>query len=224
MDRVLVFDVNETLLDLGALRDPFARAFGDAGAMTEWFLRLLHGSLVETVTGAYQPFGELAGAALDIVAQRQGVALDGEGRREILAGMRALPPHPEVPAALERLGAGGFRLAALTNSTGELASQQLANAGIADRFELVLSVEETRRFKPAPEPYLLAAERLGVSIERIRMVAAHDWDCAGALRAGAAAAFVARPGQVYRAGLPKPDVEGPNLDAVAEAVERADGT
>jgi len=48
-------------------------------------------------------------------------------------------------------------------------------------------------FKPAPQPYRMAAERLGVPIERVRVVAAHDWDVAGAIRAGASAAFVARP-------------------------------
>jgi hypothetical protein len=50
MAKVLVFDVNETLLDLAALRGPFARAFGDTAPMSEWFVRLLHGSLVSAVT------------------------------------------------------------------------------------------------------------------------------------------------------------------------------
>jgi hypothetical protein len=36
---VLVFDVIETLLDLGSLREPFARAFSDATSLGEWFAR-----------------------------------------------------------------------------------------------------------------------------------------------------------------------------------------
>jgi 2-haloacid dehalogenase len=37
MARVIVFDVNETLLDPRALAPPFARVFGDAGARRDWF-------------------------------------------------------------------------------------------------------------------------------------------------------------------------------------------
>ena len=59
MAKVLVFDVNETLLDLGSLREPFARAFGDATSLGEWFARLLHGSLVATVTDAYEDFASI---------------------------------------------------------------------------------------------------------------------------------------------------------------------
>lgn len=39
MAKVLVFDVIETLLDLGSLREPFARAFSDATSLGEWFAR-----------------------------------------------------------------------------------------------------------------------------------------------------------------------------------------
>ena len=52
MARVCVFDVNETLLDLGALDPHFEQIFGDAGVRRAWFLQLLQSALVATVTGA----------------------------------------------------------------------------------------------------------------------------------------------------------------------------
>ena len=219
---MLVFDVNETLLDLGSLSPLFIESVGDAGAMTEWFLRLLHGSLVLTLTDAYEDFGSIAASALRVTARRRSVELDDDRVEEVLASMRRLPPHPEVRDALGALKEAGFRTAALTNSTLDVANDQVGNAGLADLFDAVLSVEAVRRYKPAPEPYRMAAERLGVPIEDVRMVAAHDWDVAGALAAGARAAFVARPRQAYREGLARPDIEGSDLREVAERILAVD--
>src|SRR6267143_4283166 len=55
--KVLVFDVNQTMLDLNALRPQFVRVFGDGKALDEWFSLLLHYSLVVTVADAYADFG-----------------------------------------------------------------------------------------------------------------------------------------------------------------------
>ena len=123
--RVLVFDVNETLLDLRALREPFGRAFGDASPLGEWFARLLHGSLVATLTDAYEDFGTMGRRALDALAVRRGVALEEKDRDAILGTMRRLPAHPEVPEALARLRSAGVPLAALTNSSAPVALAQL---------------------------------------------------------------------------------------------------
>jgi 2-haloacid dehalogenase len=223
MPRICVFDVNETLLDLRALDPAFAQVFGDAIVRREWFTQMIQSALVTTVTGAYSPFGQIGDAALRMVAARRGVALTDEARRQLLGGMRSLPPHPDVRPALERLRAAGLRLAALTNSTAEVAEAQLAHAGLSDLFELRLSADAVQRLKPSPVAYQMAAERLGVSLDGIRMVAAHAWDIAGALRAGCAGAFVARPGMILDPLVPVPDVVGSDMAEVAERILGAEG-
>ena len=218
MPRVIVFDVNETLLDLAALDPIFERAFGDGAVRREWFNQMLQSALVATVTGAYSDFGSAGMAALAMVAARRGTTI-GDGEKEAVRdGMRRLPAHPEVRPSLERLRDAGLRLAALTNSTAEVVEAQLTNAGLRDLFEQALSADTVRRLKPAPEPYRMAAERMGVPINQIRLVAAHAWDVAGAMRAGAVAAFVARPGQVLDPLVPVPDVVGADLHGVAESI------
>ncbi|HWP61917.1 MAG TPA: haloacid dehalogenase type II [Candidatus Binatia bacterium] len=224
MARVCVFDVNETLLDLRALDPVFERYFGRADLRRAWFGQLLQSALVSTVTGPYVDFGRIGRAALEMVAAREGIELRAEAVEAVMAGMRELPPHPDVAPALSRLRAAGFRLASLTNSVRAVAEAQLTNAGLAGSFEAILSADEAGRLKPAPEPYRYAAERLGVPIDEIRLVAAHAWDVAGALRAGAAAAFVARPGMVLDPLAPVPDVVGRDLLEVAEGIVAVEGS
>lgn len=218
MARVCVFDVNETLLDLKALDEHFGRIFGDAAVRPIWFAQMIQSALVATVTDAYVDFGTLGGAALDMLAARRGMVLASADRAQILGGMRTLPAHPEIAESLARLRSAGLRLAALTNSTLAVATDQLTHAGLAGYFEQILSADMVRRLKPAPEPYQMAAERMGVAIGDIRMIAAHAWDIAGARRAGCAAAFVARPGMVLDPLALPPDIVGANLREVADQI------
>jgi 2-haloacid dehalogenase len=214
MARVLAFDVNETLLDLGALDPLFERAFGDAAVRGQWFSQMLQLAFVGGLTGRYVDFSTAQRAALVVLAERHGAEPDVE---EILGAMRTLPVHPEVPAALDSLDGP---LAALTNSPLDVARDQLRNAGIADRFDAILSADQVRALKPRPEPYQLVASTFGVSIGDVVLVAAHAWDVAGALSAGARAAFVARPGMVLSPLGPRPEIVGADLTEVAAALER----
>jgi 2-haloacid dehalogenase len=218
MGRVQVFDVNETLLDLAAMDPHFERIFGDAGVRVTWFNQMISSALVATVTGAYSQFGAHAMAALEMTAEQAGVELAEDDNDAVADQLRRLPAHPEVAEALRRLRDAGLRLAALTNSTEQVARAQLEHAGLIDAFELVLSADTVGRLKPAPEPYLMAAERLGVAVGEVRLVAAHAWDVAGAARAGCATAFVARPGKVLDPLVERPEIVGADLAEVADAI------
>jgi 2-haloacid dehalogenase len=222
MRRVQVFDVNETLLDLAAMDPHFQRIFGDAGVRVAWFNQMIQSALVATVTGVYSQFGTLAMAALDMTAEQAGVKLTEGDKEAVATQLRQLPAHPEAADALRRLREDGLRLASLTNSTEQVARAQLEHAGLIDLFELVLSADTVRRLKPAPEPYLMAAERLGVAVGEVRLIAAHAWDVAGAARAGCATAFVARPGKVLDPLVERPEIVGADLTEVAEAILTAD--
>ncbi len=217
-NSVIVFDVNETLLDLNVLKPHFERAFGDGSVLKEWFSLLLQSSLLATITGDYHDFGTLAAAALAMTAERRGVTLPEEDKDAILKGLRALPPHPEVPESLQRLQDAGFRLATFTNSAPDAAEAQMAHAGLEKYFERILSVDPVRKFKPALETYRYAARELGVETKDILFVAAHHWDVLGAMNAGCKAAFIAREGKVLSPLQARPDMVGKNLREVVDEV------
>lgn len=218
MSKILMFDVNETLLDLSPLKLHFQRTFGDGNVMKHWFLTLLHSSLTVTLTDEYKDFSTLAGESLDVVSKIRKVSLTDEDREEILKTIKELPPHREVAESLERLRAEGFRLFTLTNSPPETLRAQMENSGLIDYFEDIFSIDETRRYKPAVETYQFAAKKLGVETNEMRMIAAHDWDIAGAINAGCLSAYIAREGKVYNTLYKKPDILGKDLSEIADKI------
>ncbi|GHH79665.1 haloacid dehalogenase [Streptomyces sulfonofaciens] len=218
MAHVIAFDVNETLLDLSTLDEPFRQAFGSAAFRGQWFASMLQLSFVGGLTGSYVDFTTAQRAALHMLAQREGTTLTEGFVEGVVERMSALRPHPEVPEALRRLAGTGLAVVALTNSVQRVAEAQLANAGIRGLFARVVSADGVRRLKPAPEPYLGVARSFGVPPADVRLVAAHSWDVTGALHAGCRAAFVARPGQVLSPIGPQPDIVGPDVAAVVDRI------
>lgn len=216
--KTIVFDVNETLLDLSALDPLFVDAFGDKATRRVWFAQTLALAMSATIVGTYAEFGEVARAALEMTARKRGVALDEERKRRILRGMRALPPHGDVIDGLRRLRDAGFVLAVLTNSTETVVREQLEHAHILDYFTHVLSADTVHRFKPSAEAYAYAARTLEADPAELLLVAAHDWDVSGAMRAGLRAAFVSRHGTALNPLEPAPEIVAPSVRAVAEAI------
>ena len=205
-------------MDLSALRPQFQRAFGSGDALDAWFSLLLQYSLVVTVTDTYVDFGTVGGAVLDMLARIRNVPLSSEDKTRILQGVLTLPPHPDVVESLNRLRSAGFRMVTLTNSSSAAVKAQLENAGLAPYFEQSISVDSVRRFKPHLEVYRNAAAHLGAKPTDLRLIAAHAWDVFGAMQAGWYAAFVARRATPPFPLAPKPDVIGPDMKAVADAL------
>ncbi len=86
-----------------------------------------------------------------------------------LAGLKAAPGAGELTRAL---AAAGVPLAVASSSLRPVVEATLGAIGLRDAFEAVVSGDEVRTGKPAPEIYLLAADRLGV--EPARCVAIED--------------------------------------------------
>lgn len=216
--NVLLFDVNETLLDAGPLKQAVGDLLQDPAGGTLWFTTMLHYSLVLTVSDQYAPLPEVGAATLQMLARNSDLQLEEKDARQVLAGMRTLAPHPDVAPALERLKQAGFTLATLTNSSQDGVKAQLQHAGLDRFFDRQLSVDGLRKFKPHREVYQWAAARMGVPPADCMLVAAHGWDVAGASWAGLRSAFIARERQQKYPGAPAPDLDVADLAALASAL------
>lgn len=220
-DTVL-FDINETVLDLASLKPKFEDALGDGAVASTWFAMLLHGSTVCALTGVQTGFAELAGLMLDRLASLHGRTLSDETRSGILGSFARLPPHDDVRPALETLRAHGYRTVAFSNSSLNLVTDQIANSGLTPHFDVVLSVEETGSFKPDAKVYELAAARLGRPIGDLRLVAAHDWDTHGALTAGMQAAYLDRSGAPYNPLYRRPEITATDMRQLVDLALSSD--
>jgi 2-haloacid dehalogenase len=221
MNRAVIFDVNETMLDLGTLDPLFAQWFGDPAARREWFAQTLHFAMTLAATREFRSFAEVGRAALTEIARRRGISLPNDAAFQLRGAMLDLPAHHDVVPALRMLRDAGLVTAALSNNPLPVVQEQLHHAGLSPLFAEIMSVDEAGALKPAPEVYDFAVRRLDLPPGSVWMVAAHGWDIAGATHAGLRGAFVARPGQSPDPFAP-PEIIAEDLLTLADAILAAE--
>ncbi len=217
---IIVFDVNETLLDITTLEPLFTRLFGDKHMLREWFTQLVLYSQTMTLSGLYTPFGELGVGALQMTADIHNIMLKDDDIDELKGRMSKMPAHPDAIPSLTKLRDAGFRLVTLTNSASSASPTPLKKAGLSEFFEQSFSVEKVGKFKPAPETYQMVAKELAVEISDLCLVACHLWDTIGAQAAGCQGAFLKRPynAMLPASNVPTPDFIASNLVTLAEQI------
>jgi 2-haloacid dehalogenase len=215
---ILIFDVNETLIDVESMSPLFQRVFGDERVLREWFGHLITYSMTLTLSGLYKDFFSLGQGLFEMVGAIHKVDVQPADIEALKEGMLTMPAHADAKEGLKQLKDAGFRMVTLTNSpSNKNGKSPLENAGLADFFERQFSVEATRAYKPAQVLYHMVAQELDVSPSACCMVAAHVWDTIGAQSAGMAAGLLTRPGNapLLVPGLPQPNVVAPDLPALA---------
>lgn len=217
---VLVFDVNETLSDLNALRARFAQVGAPAELMATWFAGVLRDGFALTAAGAYAQFSDVALDGLRILLPGvPGWSGDVEAAaRHILDGFAHLDVHPDVPDGVRRLSAAGFRLTTMTNGDSALTDRLLEQAGLLDHFEKRLDVSGPQCWKPAAAAYRYAAEQMGVRAEQAVLVAVHPWDVDGALRAGLGGAWLRRRAPAYPRTMSEPTYTAGDVRELADVL------
>jgi 2-haloacid dehalogenase len=218
MNKICIFDVNETLLDLSALDIHFENIFGNSNVRQAWFQQFIHNAFVSIITDSYEEFGKIGLASLEMIAQKMNIKLKEEDKNIIFNQLKNLPPHKEVPEALNYLKENGFRLFTLTNSTHKVVQEQIQNAQIDQYFESNFSADSVKRLKPAKEPYEYVAKELNVKPKNLILIAAHAWDIAGAQKAEYSTGFIARSGMVLNPLVGKPDFVGKDLMELAKMI------
>lgn len=154
-------------LDLAAVRAVLADLDGTLLDSTPATLRVYRGWMAERGITPPEPHPhgvpcrqvvELLAPHLDVDAEAREIE-----RREIddVRGVRALPGAQDLLAAD---APWGLEVAIVTSCTAPLAGARLGAAGLVPP-SVVVTAERTARVKPHPEPFLLAAELLGLRPE-----------------------------------------------------------
>ena len=213
MTRAVAFDAMGTLFRLSPLRDRLRAIGAPEQTLEAWFGRLLHSAASLTLAGDFRAFAELAETALQTALAQQD--LDESRAGEVLDGFAELPPYDDAEDALRRAHEAGLTVALLTNG-GEVNTRRLLETAALDRYvDAAISVDEVRKYKPAPEPYRHAADRLGIEPGDLWLVAAHGWDVLGARNAGLQAVWVDRLERRWPFPLPEPARAPGLVEAVA---------
>jgi 2-haloacid dehalogenase len=209
---VVAFDVIGTLMSLEPLRERFTQIGQPPHLLEAWYTRTLRDGMALSATGDFVPFTDVAEAALRGVT---GYTVSDEQVAQIMAGFNELPAFPDALPAITSLTEAGLRVACLTNGSAYLTSSFVNRAGLGALIDRVITVDEVYRWKPSGMVYRYAAELLDITPDRMAMVAAHDWDCHGAKRAGLLTGWVSRKSGGFGAPFAPPDVTGEDLTEVA---------
>ena len=105
---MLVFDVNETLIDIEALSPLLEQTFGEAQAVREWFGHLVTYSMTAALSGNYVDFFTLGQGVLRMLGEIHGTPISDEDSARIKQAMMTMPAHPDVADGLAELATKGF--------------------------------------------------------------------------------------------------------------------
>lgn len=206
----LVFDAYGTLYDVHSVARRCEACFpGKGTALSQlWRAKQLEYTWQRSLMQRYAPFSTVTRDALAYACAALG--LDAAPHMEaLMSEYLALTPFPEVPKALSRLT---MKKAILSNGSPEMLEPLVRNSGL--RFDAVLSVDELKVYKPAPQVYDLAVRRLGTPKERIGFVSSNCWDALGAKSFGFRVYWINRGrAPLDRLGF-TPDAEIHSLDEV----------
>lgn len=194
--RACIFDAYGTLFDVHSAAARCRGELGDkADKMSDiWRQKQLQYTWLRSLMRAHADFWQVTGDALDYAMAA--VGLDDPAMRQRLMDLYLeLDAYPEVPDMLAALKAGGLQTGVLSNGAPAMLEAAIKSAGLADRLDHALSIEDVGIYKPDPQVYQLAVDRVGVAPNEICFMSSNAWDAYAASHFGFRVVWVNRFGQ-----------------------------
>jgi 2-haloacid dehalogenase len=184
--KALGFDAYGTLFDVfsvTSLCDELFPRHGHALAQL-WRAKQLQYSLLRSMMGRHKDFWQITEDSLVYAANTLKLDLAANKRARLMDAYLTLTAFPDVKPGLEVLRKKGVRLAILSNGEPKMLEAAAQSAGIAGLLDAIVSAEDVKTFKPAPQVYKLLATRLEVAATETGFVSSNNWDINGAGSAG----------------------------------------
>lgn len=211
--RGVLFDAYGTLFNvysIGALADEFFPEAGGALAAL-WRQTQVDYTRLRTLSDRYVDFECVTEDALRYACARLRLELSEDRCQRLLRQYRRLTAYPDVVPALQKLRDQGFALAILSNGSPPMLGSAIAAAGLTEVFTHVLSADQVRKYKTAPEVYQLGVAAFDCPAHDLVFVSSNGWDACCATSFGYRTFWVNRAGDpVERLGA-VPSGEGRSL-------------
>jgi len=176
--EALVFDAYGTLFDVHSVIRRCETFFpGRHAALSQlWRAKQLEYTWLRSLMRRYAPFSTVTREALAHACEALGLELTVERMEALMAEYNMLSAFADVPSLFSKMK--GVKKAILSNGSPDMLEPLVAHSGLA--LDALISVDELKVFKPAPQVYELAPKKLGVAKERIGFVSSNCWDALGA--------------------------------------------
>ncbi len=145
-----------------------------------WRTRQFEYAWLRILSQRYADFWQVTSDALIFAAKTLRLDLPEDRRTRLMRAHLELKPWPDAAHALLTMKQAGLRLVVLSNFTRQMLQANVTNSGMEGMFELLLSTDAVRTFKPDRQAYQLGIDALGLGRSEILFVAFAGWDAAGA--------------------------------------------
>jgi 2-haloacid dehalogenase len=227
MYKLIAFDAYGTLFDVYSMGQLAEALFpGDGQALTlMWRDRQIEYTRLVTMSDPnpngskhYLPFWELTIRSLRYVCKRMGLSLTSEYEKQLMDQYAKLSSFEDSLTVLKTIKERDISTAILSNGSSEMLASVVQSNGLKSYLDKVITIEDVRLFKTAPQAYALLVKAFPVKKEEILFVSSNAWDALAAKWYGFDVFWVNRLGHPFEEIGEKPNYEGTSLTKVLDVI------
>ena len=189
---LVIFDVNQTMFSLNALKIKFKEFGLKKSLVNDWFLSVLKEGFSNSLSQQFVNFKTIGKNELTKIFLQSNTPFNNKIIKSIFDEFGNLKVHPDIKISLKYLKKHKIKIATLTNGSVSNTKLLLKKNNINNFIDGCFSINCFKIWKPAKEVYLKTCEKMNIKPRRALMIAAHGWDINGAKLAGLKTAYITR--------------------------------
>jgi 2-haloacid dehalogenase len=227
MYKLIAFDAYGTLFDIysiGQRAEEILNTDGQVFALM-WRERQIDYTRLVTMSDPnpngsqyYLPFWDLTVRALRYVCKRLNLELSKNNEQLLMEQYSKLKSFPYTLDVLKTLKLKSISTCILSNGNKEMLAQIVENNGLSGCLDKILSVDDVRLFKTAPQAYAMLTKEFPVAKHEILFVSSNAWDALAAKWYGFDVFWINRYGHPFEELGQQPDYEGKQLSDIVPII------
>lgn len=189
-----VFDVYGTLFDVHSVKEKADELFDGKGTEISeiWRRKQLEYSFLRQLMGNYETFSDVTKDSLKYALKQLSIPFSNKEVESLLEQYTSLRAYDEVQNVLSTLKEKGKVLAVFSNGSRDMLDPLVEQAGMNEYFQHIISVDDTKQYKPTPASYTGVLKVIGVKREQVLFMSSNGWDISGAKNFGFHTAWINR--------------------------------